>query len=127
LVYLDPSPPPDDVAVDVGSSDGSIANGTIAAEVSVAGAIRFVRTRDGGELLAEEDRHFAGPPARFHDETPGGATRIEACPRVRIRERGSDPRPVGRTRMDPERRAFRQGCWRRGRGTMHRRPCRALR
>ena len=74
-----PSPPAADVAVEVGPGGARIENGSIAAEVTASGEIRFSRARDGAELLAEEDRHFAGPPARFYDELPGGTTRIEVC------------------------------------------------
>ena len=75
--FLEPAPARGPIEVAIGRRSARIANRGIGAEVSASGAIRFVRTADGRELLAEEERHFAGPPARAYDEGAGDLPRIE--------------------------------------------------
>ena len=75
--FVEPVPSSGPVGVSIDRAAARIANGAIAAEVSASGAIRFVRTGDGAELLAEQERHFAGPPARAYDEGAAGLPRIE--------------------------------------------------
>ena len=65
----------------------AITNGTITAEISRHGAIRFLRSRDGAELLAEEPRHFVSPPARHYQAGADGYHRIEASFRAYDGER----------------------------------------
>jgi alpha-D-xyloside xylohydrolase len=74
---VDPVPASGPADVSIGPAGARIANGAIAAEVTADGAVRFVRTSDGAELLAEQERHFAGAPARAYDEGGSGLQRIE--------------------------------------------------
>src|SRR5947209_10322825 len=52
-------------AVAVGADEASIVNGAITATVSLTGRIRFSRSADGAELLAEQDAHFWWPGPRL--------------------------------------------------------------
>ncbi len=49
-----------------------VRNGDLAAELSADGRLRFLRSTDGRELLAEEARHFVGPLARHYFQRPDG-------------------------------------------------------
>ncbi|NGO71683.1 glycoside hydrolase family 31 protein [Streptomyces sp. SB3404] len=55
----------------------TIANGAIRAELDAKGLLRFVRTDDGGELLAEERAHFWWPGSRLYTATGNGYHRLE--------------------------------------------------
>lgn len=47
-------------------------NGQITAEITVGGRLRFLRTADGAELLAEAEPHFSAPPQRRYAPAGGG-------------------------------------------------------
>jgi len=50
----------------------TVVNGALTCQVSSGGAVRFSRTADGAELLAESPMHFDWPGARrFEPATPG--------------------------------------------------------
>ena len=51
-------------AVAVTKDGGTLVNGALTVELSAAGALRFVRTGTGEELLAEQPAHFVSPSAR---------------------------------------------------------------
>ncbi len=51
--------------------------GSLTVEVNAEGLIRFVRTTDGGELLAEERAHFWWPGSRLHTAVGHGHHRLE--------------------------------------------------
>jgi len=50
-----------------------ISNGQVTAEMSSAGRLRFLRTADGTELLAEAKQHFTGPPPRRYRSVGDGS------------------------------------------------------
>ena len=56
----------------------TIRNGGITAELDRDGHLRFVRSDDGRELLAERDPHFVDPRARHYGHRPDGYWRLEA-------------------------------------------------
>jgi alpha-D-xyloside xylohydrolase len=66
-----------------------LVNGQIAAEMTPEGRIRFTRTSDGAELLAEVVPHFTGPPQRRYTPTGHGSGlhRIEVLFAARDGER----------------------------------------
>jgi alpha-D-xyloside xylohydrolase len=85
-----PSPPASAAArTDIAPHLARLVNGQIAAEMTAEGRIRFTRTADGAELLAEAVPHFTGPPQRRY--TPaghgGGLHRIEVLFAARDGER----------------------------------------
>ena len=63
------------VTIEAGSA--RVVNGAITAEVTTGGMIRFTRTDDGTELLAEERAHFWWPGPRLHTATGNGYHRLE--------------------------------------------------
>ncbi len=97
LLAPTPSSPSIRVARDAGASRvtdtgepdpvAAITNGAVTAEVSRHGSIRFLRTSDGAELLAEEPRHFVSPPARHFVPGADDYHRIEASFRAYEDER----------------------------------------
>ncbi|MFC9615042.1 TIM-barrel domain-containing protein [Streptomyces sp. NPDC056721] len=54
-----------------------LVNGRITAELTVDGVLRFVRTADGTELLAERPAHFWWPGTRVHTPVGHGYHRLE--------------------------------------------------
>ncbi|MEU8489389.1 TIM-barrel domain-containing protein [Streptomyces sp. NPDC048641] len=54
-----------------------ITQGNITAELTLDGLIRFVRTADGTELLAERPAHFWWPGSRVHTPVGHGYQRLE--------------------------------------------------
>ncbi|TDC72687.1 glycoside hydrolase family 31 protein [Streptomyces hainanensis] len=54
-----------------------LVNGRITAELTVDGHLRFVRTDDGRELLAERRAHFWWPGTRVHTPVGHGYRRLE--------------------------------------------------
>jgi alpha-D-xyloside xylohydrolase len=75
-----PSPlasPPDAeasrVRAEVTPASARIVNGRLTAEISAEGRLRFFRTQDGIELLAEVVPHFTGPPQRRYAPTGPGS------------------------------------------------------
>ncbi|NLX58614.1 MAG: glycoside hydrolase family 31 protein [Phycisphaerae bacterium] len=58
-------------AVTITDTAATIVHGAIAAEVGQGGQIRFLRSADRSELLAEEPIHFIAPPARHYRLVPG--------------------------------------------------------
>ncbi len=65
------------VRVIIDEMSGSITNGSLTAEVSRAGRLRFLRSSDGAELLAEVEPHFSAPPSRRYQAVGGGMHRFE--------------------------------------------------
>lgn len=64
-------------AVAISANEASVVNGAITATVSLTGRIRFTRTSDGGELLAEQDAHFWWPGPRLRTAHGNGYARLE--------------------------------------------------
>ncbi|MFF0000422.1 glycoside hydrolase family 31 protein [Streptomyces avermitilis] len=56
---------------------GKLTVGALTVEVDAEGLLRFVRTDDGGELLAEERAHFWWPGSRLYTPAGGGRHRLE--------------------------------------------------
>lgn len=56
---------------------GRLTVGAITAEVSAEGQLRFVRTADGSELLAEQRAHFWWPGPRLYTPVGNGHHRLE--------------------------------------------------
>jgi alpha-D-xyloside xylohydrolase len=71
---LRPAPSRADAEVSAGLA--RLTNGSIRAEVSAAGRLRFLRAPDDRELLAEVVPHFSAPPARRYSPA-GGLHRFE--------------------------------------------------
>ncbi len=63
--------------VKIGDRLATLTCGSITAEVSVEGQVRFLRTADGTELLAEERAHFWWPGPRLYTATGNGYHRLE--------------------------------------------------
>ncbi|ONK10852.1 TIM-barrel domain-containing protein [Streptomyces sp. MP131-18] len=63
--------------VKIGDRLATLTCGSITAEVSVEGEVRFLRTADGTELLAEERAHFWWPGPRLYTATGNGYHRLE--------------------------------------------------
>ena len=63
---------------EVGDDLGSITNGALTAEISAAGRLRFLRSSDRSQLLAEVEPHFSAPPARHYLPAGGGLHHFEA-------------------------------------------------
>jgi alpha-D-xyloside xylohydrolase len=63
--------------IEIGPDLAVVRNGCLTAEVSTEGRLRFVRSDDGRELVAEERPHFARPPARWYRPGGGGAHSFE--------------------------------------------------
>ncbi|WP_129842745.1 TIM-barrel domain-containing protein [Streptomyces sp. RFCAC02] len=75
---LDGTPPPSGTAaVRIGAGAATLVSGAITAEVSAEGMVRFTRTGDGSELLAEERAHFWWPGPRLYTATGNGYHRLE--------------------------------------------------
>jgi alpha-D-xyloside xylohydrolase len=74
---VDDPEPAQAVAVKIGDDEGELTVGAITAHVSSDGQIRFVRTDDGTELLAEERAHFWWPGPRLYTPTGNGHHRLE--------------------------------------------------
>ncbi len=64
--------------ISVTDDAATIRNGAVTAHLTATGALRFTRSADGIELLAEQERHFVWPPARHFEPGPGVLFRIEA-------------------------------------------------
>ncbi len=64
-------------AVSIGTDEATVVNGAITATVSLTGRIRFSRTSDGEELLAEQDAHFWWPGPRLRTAHGNGYARLE--------------------------------------------------
>ena len=68
-----PAPPAPDARTDITPDLARVVNGRVTAEITVSGRLRFVRTSDGAELLAEGTPHFTGPPQRRYAPTGRGS------------------------------------------------------
>ncbi|MBL1068179.1 TIM-barrel domain-containing protein [Streptomyces sp. 7-21] len=55
----------------------TLVNGRLTAEVTPEGQVRFLRTEDGRELLAERKAHFWWPGSRVHTPVGHGYQRLE--------------------------------------------------
>jgi len=62
---------------EIGSADATVVNGAITATISLTGRIRFSRTADGTEILAEQDAHFWWPGPRLRTAHGNGYARLE--------------------------------------------------
>jgi alpha-D-xyloside xylohydrolase len=71
----DPAGPAPEIVI--GAAEASIVNGAITATVTPTGRIRFTRTADGTELLAEQDAHFWWPGPRLRTANGNGYGRLE--------------------------------------------------
>ncbi len=65
-------------AVEIGPGGAVLRNGALTVKLSPDGRLRFLRTRDGVELLTEADRHFVDPRARHYGRRGDGYRRVEA-------------------------------------------------
>ncbi|MFD7502015.1 TIM-barrel domain-containing protein [Streptomyces sp. NPDC059850] len=74
---LQDDPQPSAATVKVADGHASLTNGALTAEIAADGMIRFVRTGDGTELLAEERAHFWWPGPRLRTATGNGYHRLE--------------------------------------------------
>ncbi|MFJ6216031.1 TIM-barrel domain-containing protein [Streptomyces sp. NPDC092296] len=72
-----PDAPPATATVKVEGPVGRVVNGALTAEVTERGLVRFTRTEDGAELLAEDPAHFWWPGARHWTPTGNGYHRLE--------------------------------------------------
>jgi alpha-D-xyloside xylohydrolase len=81
--------PPSGARAEVTAAGARLVNGQLTAEITLDGRIRFVRTSDGAELLAEVVPHFTGPLQRRYSPTgPGsGLHRVEVVFAARDGER----------------------------------------
>jgi alpha-D-xyloside xylohydrolase len=70
-------PPPSDVGVERTKDRMRVTNGALTAEISAEGRLRFLRTGDGSELLAESTPHFTGPPTRRYRSVGPGMHHFE--------------------------------------------------
>ncbi|MET8100513.1 glycoside hydrolase family 31 protein [Streptomyces sp. NPDC005236] len=70
---------PEDTAstLELRHGEGRLTVGALTVEVSAEGLIRFTRTGDDGELLAEERAHFWWPGSRLYTPTGNGHHRLE--------------------------------------------------
>ncbi len=84
-----PPPHSPDAWAEIGPDLARVVNGRIAAEITADGGLRFTRTSDGAELLAEVAPHFTGPPQRRYAPTGrgGGLHRVEVLFTARDGER----------------------------------------
>ncbi|MFB8178698.1 TIM-barrel domain-containing protein [Streptomyces sp. NPDC055966] len=71
------SPPAAEATIAVGAAGGRLTVGSLTVEVSAEGMLRFLRTDDGGELLAEERAHFWWPGPRLYTAVGNGHHRLE--------------------------------------------------
>jgi len=65
------------VTADVTATEAVLVNGAVTATISLTGRIRFTRTEDGTELLAEQDAHFWWPGPRLRTAHGNGYARLE--------------------------------------------------
>jgi alpha-D-xyloside xylohydrolase len=63
--------------VTISARTATVVHGAITATVSLTGRIRFTRTEDGSELLAEQDAHFWWPGPRLRTAHGNGYARLE--------------------------------------------------
>ncbi len=63
--------------VEVEADHARVVNGAVTVEISLTGRLRFLRTEDGRELLAEQDAHFWWPGPRPRTAHGNGYYRIE--------------------------------------------------
>jgi alpha-D-xyloside xylohydrolase len=84
-----PPPPGSAEKTEITTDLARLVNGTITAEITVGGRIRFTHTEDGTELLAEVVPHFTGPSQRRYTPTGHGSGlhRIEVLFKARDGER----------------------------------------
>ncbi|MBV9381706.1 MAG: family 31 glucosidase, partial [Streptosporangiaceae bacterium] len=69
---LPPAPSPG-ARAEITADLARVVNGRLAAEITADGRLRFLRTSDGAELLAEVVPHFTGPPQRRYAPTGAGS------------------------------------------------------
>ncbi|MFJ9156830.1 TIM-barrel domain-containing protein [Streptomyces griseoviridis] len=71
------TPPPASSSVKTGAGHGRLTVGALTVEVDAEGQLRFLRTADGSELLAEQRAHFWWPGPRLYTPVGGGSHRLE--------------------------------------------------
>ncbi|MEU8971583.1 TIM-barrel domain-containing protein [Streptomyces monashensis] len=71
------SPPAAEATLTAGAAEGTVTVGALTVEVSAEGMLRFLRTDDRGELLAEERAHFWWPGPRLYTAVGNGHHRLE--------------------------------------------------
>ncbi|MDT0439926.1 MULTISPECIES: glycoside hydrolase family 31 protein [Streptomyces] len=71
------TPPESSSCVKAGETSGQLTVGALTVEVDSEGQIRFLRTEDRGELLAEQRAHFWWPGPRLYTPVGGGRHRLE--------------------------------------------------
>jgi alpha-D-xyloside xylohydrolase len=81
-----PAPEGSRAEIELSGEPARITSGGLTAEVSAAGRLRFLRARDGRELLAEAVPHFAAPPSRRYSPV-GGTHHFEVLFEAREAER----------------------------------------
>ncbi|MFH8930075.1 TIM-barrel domain-containing protein [Streptomyces pristinaespiralis] len=70
-------PPGSSFAVKTEQGAGVLVNGAMTASIDAEGLLRFTRTEDGRELLAEERAHFWWPGSRLYTPNGNGYHRLE--------------------------------------------------
>lgn len=70
-------PVPTTPVVEFHDGGARVVNGTLCVEISRTGRLRFLRTADGEEVLAEQDAHFWWPGPRLRTALGNGYHRIE--------------------------------------------------
>ncbi len=74
------APEPTEARITIDEQGSTLVNGALTVLVSPGGHMRFVRSADGSELLAEiERRHSTRIPARLFKTQPGSLYHLEAC------------------------------------------------
>ncbi|WP_031508336.1 glycoside hydrolase family 31 protein [Streptomyces megasporus] len=74
---LEEPPPAEGAEIRIETGYALVTCGAITAVVSADGMLRFLRTEDGSELLAEDRAHFWWPGSRLHTATGNGYHRLE--------------------------------------------------
>ncbi|CAM5252536.1 hypothetical protein GCM10010345_49240 [Streptomyces canarius] len=71
------APPARDGTVGIGDGGARMTVGTLTVEATAEGLLRFLRTDDRTELLAEERAHFRWPGSRLYTAVGNGHHRLE--------------------------------------------------
>ena len=70
-------PPATESTVKIGDDEGQLTVGALTVEVNAEGLVRFLRTDDRTEILAEERAHFWWPGSRLYTPVGHGHHRLE--------------------------------------------------
>ncbi|MGY5013896.1 glycoside hydrolase family 31 protein [Streptomyces sp. 900105755] len=71
------APPATGSTVKLGAAEGELTVGALTVEVSAEGLVRFLRSDDRSEVLAEERAHFWWPGSRLYTAVGNGYHRLE--------------------------------------------------